>query len=209
MRRVREKWRAQVSVLAMVLAGVSGAAFVFAPSALAADLPGKKDAPEAPVASADPWSGFFVGGSMGYAWGHSGWSGAGASGSLGMANHIDTFDESGSFSGGLQAGYNFLLPNRVLLGVEADANFPASRSPGQCDRQHRQYLFAEPRRGLLRRECSRAGQRTGARRLCPAWKLSGLRDRRRRLRSRSGQSFGGGERRPLADARRLDGRRRR
>ena len=125
MRRVREKWRAQVSVLAMVLAGVPGAAFVFAPSAFAADLPGKKDAPEAPVASADPWSGFYLGGSMGYAWGHSGWSGAGASGSLGMANHIDTFDESGSFSAGLQAGYNFLLPNRVLLGVEADANFPA------------------------------------------------------------------------------------
>lgn len=75
--------------------------------------------------AADPWSGFYVGGSLGYAFGQSGWSGAGAFGSLDMRGHIGTFNESGSFFNGLQAGYNFLLPSRVLLGVEADAKFPA------------------------------------------------------------------------------------
>jgi high affinity Mn2+ porin len=92
--------------------------------ACAADLPSAKGAPSAPNVS-DPWSGFYVGGHLGYAWGGSSWRGAGAAGSLGLAQHIDSFDESGSFAAGLQAGYNVLLPNRVLLGAEADATFPA------------------------------------------------------------------------------------
>jgi high affinity Mn2+ porin len=105
--------------------GVSLGALIAATSALAADLPSNEGAPEAPAVTSDPWSGFYVGGRLGFAFGHSRWSGAGASGSLNLANHLDSFDESGSFSAGLQAGYNFLLPNRVLLGVEAEATFPA------------------------------------------------------------------------------------
>ena len=104
---------------------VSLGALIAATSVLAADLPSKKGVPEAPTVSADLWSGFYVGGRLGFAFGHSSWSGAGATGSLNLANHLDSFNESGSFSAGLQAGYNFLLPNRVLLGVEVETTFPA------------------------------------------------------------------------------------
>ena len=37
----------------------------------------------------------------------------------------DTFNKAGSFFTGFQGGYNYLLPNRILLGAEADASFPA------------------------------------------------------------------------------------
>ena len=62
---------------------------------------------------------------MGYAGGRSNWSGPDISGSSSLAKPIDTFTEAGSFIGGFQGGYNFLLPSHVLLGVEADFTFPA------------------------------------------------------------------------------------
>jgi high affinity Mn2+ porin len=72
------------------------------------------------------WTGVYVGGHLGYAWGSSNWTTSfGASGSFDLAQSIDTFDESGSFFAGLQVGYNYVLPNRVLIGVEADASFPS------------------------------------------------------------------------------------
>ena len=49
----------------------------------------------------------------------------GVSGSLDLSQPIDTFAETGSFFEGLQAGYNYMLPNRVLIGAEIDASFPA------------------------------------------------------------------------------------
>ena len=71
------------------------------------------------------WSGFYAGGNTGYAFGHSNWNaGQGNSGSLGFAQGIDSFNESGSVLGGVQAGYDYLLPNRFLLGAEIDASFP-------------------------------------------------------------------------------------
>ena len=67
-----------------------------------------------------------MGGHLGYAWGSSNWTTApGISGSLNLAQPVDTFDEAGSFFAGLQAGYNFMLPNRVVIGAEADASFPS------------------------------------------------------------------------------------
>ena len=51
--------------------------------------------------------------------------GPGVSGSLDLAQPVDTFAETGSFFEGLQAGYNYMLPNRVLIGAEIDASFPA------------------------------------------------------------------------------------
>src|ERR1019366_4593598 len=47
------------------------------------------------------------------------------SGSLNLAQPVDTFDEAGSFFEGLQAGYNYMLSNRVVVGAEVDASFPA------------------------------------------------------------------------------------
>ena len=75
------------------------------------------------------WNGFYAGGQLGYAWGTSNWtaSSPGApnvSGSLNLAQPIDIFAESGSFFAGLQAGYNYLLLNRIVVGGEVDATFP-------------------------------------------------------------------------------------
>jgi high affinity Mn2+ porin len=72
------------------------------------------------------WNGFYAGGNMGVAWGRSNWTaGPGISGTTNLFQTIDTFDEAGSFLAGVQGGYNYVLPNRVLLGAEVDASFPA------------------------------------------------------------------------------------
>jgi high affinity Mn2+ porin len=71
------------------------------------------------------WTGFYLGGNLGYGFGNSNWSaGPGASGSFSISQPIDSFSESGSVLGGVQAGYNYMLPNRFLLGAEIDATFP-------------------------------------------------------------------------------------
>jgi high affinity Mn2+ porin len=77
------------------------------------------------ASSAYDWSGFYLGGHIGYDWGKSNWSastagGPVASGSFGLTQPINIFTESGSWFEGLQAGYNYMLPNRVLIGAEAD-----------------------------------------------------------------------------------------
>jgi high affinity Mn2+ porin len=84
----------------------------------------------APLSSAVPstydWSGFYVGSHAGYAWGSSNWTvPPNLSGSLNLFQPFDVFDEAGSFFAGLQAGYNYMLPNRLVLGAEVDASFPA------------------------------------------------------------------------------------
>src|SRR6266566_436312 len=67
--------------------------------------------------SAFDWTGFYVGGHVGYARGNA------------RVNILDddtaNFKSSfGSLTGGLQGGYNYVLPSRLLLGVEADMSFP-------------------------------------------------------------------------------------
>jgi high affinity Mn2+ porin len=75
------------------------------------------------------WSGFYAGGHLGYAWGSSNWTAVpGISGSLNFAQPVDNFDQTGSFFGGFQGGYNYLLPNRFLIGAEADASFPSHQN---------------------------------------------------------------------------------
>ena len=72
------------------------------------------------------WNGFYAGGHLGVAWGSpTGRRLPGVSGSASLFQTIDTFDEGGSFFAGVQGGYNYMLPNRILIGVEADASFPA------------------------------------------------------------------------------------
>ncbi len=77
------------------------------------------------------WTGFYLGGHLGYAWGNSDWTmrpgagGAAASGSLDFSQGFDSFNEAGSWFEGLQLGYNRMLANRVVVGLEADASFAA------------------------------------------------------------------------------------
>ncbi|HEY2530596.1 MAG TPA: carbohydrate porin [Xanthobacteraceae bacterium] len=93
----------------------------FAGKVAAADLPVK--AP--PQLPAYDWTGFYLGGHLGYAWGDSNWSTTGASGEFSLAQPIDVFSETGSFYEGLQAGYDYMLPNRFVIGVEGDVSFPS------------------------------------------------------------------------------------
>lgn len=93
---------------------------------LIAPLPTK-----APSTSAYDWTGFYVGGHVGLALGNSNFdataAGPGAppiAGSLSMYQSPNAFYESGSWLMGVQGGYNYMLHNRMVLGVEADATFP-------------------------------------------------------------------------------------
>jgi high affinity Mn2+ porin len=87
------------------------------------------DPAKAPLAY--DWNGFYVGGHIGLAGGRSNWTavplhgGAPISGSFGLYGAPDAFSEGGSFNEGVQAGYNYMTPDRVVLGLEADASFPA------------------------------------------------------------------------------------
>ena len=102
----------------------------FAGDARAADLVGAMAVKAPPQRSYD-WSGFYLGGHVGYAGGSSNWSatpagaaGPTAAGSLDLYNAFDGSTGTGSYFAGLQAGYNYVLPSRILLGVEADVSFP-------------------------------------------------------------------------------------
>jgi high affinity Mn2+ porin len=112
-----------------------GAALVslFAVSAEAADLPGQSAWGPPPKAQiADISTGFYFGAHLGYAAGASDWSATqpgGApplAGSLDFFQTFDAFSQAGSYFGGLQAGYNYMLASRVLVGVEADVSFPST-----------------------------------------------------------------------------------
>ena len=93
----------------------------------AADLP-------KPAVAQSPqfdWSGWYVGGHVGYAAGGSDWSssqpgGVVSVGRTDLTHGFDLFKGTGSFFSGLQGGYNVALPPRLMLGVETDASFPNS-----------------------------------------------------------------------------------
>jgi high affinity Mn2+ porin len=100
---------------------------VLAASAAAADMPVKTPPPAASVAP--DWTGFYAGGHLGYAGGSSSWSTApNLSGSFDAFQSFDAFKGTGSYFEGVQAGYNYMLPNRVVLGVEADASFASHQN---------------------------------------------------------------------------------
>ena len=111
------------------LAVAGACALTLAHGARADDVVTNKTGAFSYVGPAYNWSGFYAGGQLGYAWGTSNWtaSSPGApnvSGSLSLAQRIDIFSQTGSFFAGLQAGYNYMLPNRIVVGGEVDATFP-------------------------------------------------------------------------------------
>jgi high affinity Mn2+ porin len=110
--------------IAISLAFAVGLATTFATPAHAADAasppPSSQLPMKAPPAGATPyfdWTGFYVGGHVGYSRGNA---------------RVTVIDDDptnfshrfGSVIGGLQGGYNYVLPSRFLLGIEADASFP-------------------------------------------------------------------------------------
>ena len=75
-------------------------------------------------APAYDWDGYYIGGHVGYGRGNSQITEA----PLGLdTSHFD--NSFGSLNGGFQFGYNFMLPSRVLLGIETDVTFPDFLDP--------------------------------------------------------------------------------
>ncbi len=93
--------------------------------------------------AADPfgtydWAGAYVGAELGYAVGSSGWSAlpAGAAapaltGSLDFYKPFNAFTGTGSYFEGFEAGYNYVFPSHLVLGVEGDLSFPSDISGSQ------------------------------------------------------------------------------
>ena len=103
-------------------------------TAFAADISSKEPAaPSYAQPFAADWTGFYFGGHVGYAWGNSDWTASTttapaetfATGSLSLAQPLNTFNEAGSFFEGFQGGYNYKLPNNFVIGAEADASYPS------------------------------------------------------------------------------------
>jgi high affinity Mn2+ porin len=109
MNRIRRQWK-------RASAGLGLGMLALAVPALAADLPLKAPA----LRAVYDWTGFYIGGHFGY-----------GGGSLGP--NTNPLPLEGVFlphsvtgvMGGYQVGYNRQLSNNVVLGVEADATFPA------------------------------------------------------------------------------------
>jgi high affinity Mn2+ porin len=79
-----------------------------------------------PQAAAYDWTGWYAGGHLGYAWGTSDFSSpTGIAGALDLFQPFDAFKGTGSYFGGLQAGYNYMLPDGLVVGAEADTSFPS------------------------------------------------------------------------------------
>ena len=115
-------------ILNILLAcGCGAVAFILiGAKSLAADLPVK-----VPPPYEYDWTGFYVGGSIGVANGRSNWTAntlsGGAprvSGSFSLYRSPDAFTEGGSTLEGIQGGYNYMFPNRMVFGFEAEATFP-------------------------------------------------------------------------------------
>ena len=128
--------------------GLSGIGlFVLAATAQAADLaavmPSKAPPPLAPAAY--DWTGAYLGGHLGYAGGQSDWSSpSGPSGALDFYNSYDAFKGTGSYFLGLQAGYDYTLASRWLVGIEADISFPSFSARGLGGAS----IFGAPATGL-------------------------------------------------------------
>ena len=111
------------------------AAFAFLVNhAFAADLSAVLPVKAQPATLDYEWTGFYVGGTIGVATGRSSWSmqppgGAPVAGSFGIYNSPNGFTEGGSWQEGIQGGYNYMFKNRLVLGIEGEANFPAFPDP--------------------------------------------------------------------------------
>ncbi|HTE92098.1 MAG TPA: outer membrane beta-barrel protein, partial [Bradyrhizobium sp.] len=86
-------------------------------SPAAADVPISMPVKAPPIQSVFDWTGFYLGGHLGYGRGH-------ATGSLTDSVPTGSSNSFGSLFGGVQLGYNHLLKSGFLAGVESDLSFP-------------------------------------------------------------------------------------
>jgi high affinity Mn2+ porin len=100
--------------------------------AMAADPPMAMPVKVLPISTEYDWTGFYLGAHLGYAGGSSNWTATSItatvpsiSGSLSLLQRFDPFNEAGSFFGGLQVGYDYMFPNRFVIGAEVDTSAPA------------------------------------------------------------------------------------
>ena len=104
-----------------------------------------------PATSLSDWTGFYIGAHAGISGGSSAWSmtqAGGApnlSGALNVFHIYSVFDGSGSQFGGVAAGYNHMLPSRVVLGVEVDVSFAAEPAGGAATFNDATELFGTAR----------------------------------------------------------------
>ncbi len=96
-------------LLTAALVGLGGAA-------LAADLPNAKE-PPVPPAPVFTWSGFYVGGQVGYQWSQTVQNLVGEPGSVFISTEPDTDTEG--LTGGAHIGYNWQV-SQFVLGIEGD-----------------------------------------------------------------------------------------
>ena len=97
--------------------GATGAAAIALTSNAAADgIALTKVLPSA-TPSAYDWSGFYIGGHVAYSLGRT-------NSTLSDPAPTPSSNAFGSLYGGVQAGYNYVLPSRLLLGIEGDITFP-------------------------------------------------------------------------------------
>jgi outer membrane immunogenic protein len=101
-----------------LLLGVALGALLVGTPAMAADMPVK--APKAPVVIPYSWTGFYVGGNVGYSWGRAETDFAATSLAVfGLSGFSQEQHLNGVIGGG-QIGYNWQANNQWVLGVEAD-----------------------------------------------------------------------------------------
>jgi high affinity Mn2+ porin len=101
----------------LLLVSVALAVLGLNSSGMAADAPVRMPVRAPAKPAYYDWTGFYVGGHVGYSRGH-------AQVTLADPGSSSNFASSfGSLNGGVQLGYNYLLPSRILLGVEADVSF--------------------------------------------------------------------------------------
>ncbi len=107
--------------MSRILIGAAAVASLIVTSAFAADLAPKMytKAPPPPVVY-DPWTGFYVGGNLGYSWGRTSTDYTTVDPASGLVErNADSINMNGVI-GGAQAGFNYRFQQNFLVGIEAD-----------------------------------------------------------------------------------------
>lgn len=108
--------RVKLTSLLTAVISLGGAHSVFA-----ADLPAKAPVRPPAFVAAHNWSGFYIGGHVGYGWGSKEWTRIGGSGGEDGNGSVRSFDPDG-FLGGGQVGINYQV-NQWVFGIEGEISW--------------------------------------------------------------------------------------